>query len=250
MKATIERDAEDRMAGGRSEESEEKIRVLVVDDEANITDLVATVLRYEGFEVQSASSGRAGLRAVESFRPHLVVLDVMLPDLDGFEVQRRLADDARVPVVFLTAKDATEDKVRGLTMGADDYVTKPFSLEEFVARVRAVLRRAHGRDGSGPSVLRFADLELDEERHEVHRAKTPIELTPTEFTLLRYLMLNARRVLSKSQILDHVWHYDFAGEANVVETYISYLRKKIDHFDPPLLHTVRGVGYCLRLPKA
>jgi two-component system OmpR family response regulator len=250
MKATIERGAEGRMPEGRNEESEEKIRVLVVDDEANITDLVATVLRYEGFEVQSASSGREGLRAAESFRPHLVVLDVMLPDLDGFEVQRRLADDARVPVVFLTAKDGTEDKVRGLTMGADDYVTKPFSLEEFVARVRAVLRRAHGRDGSGPSVLRFADLELDEERHEVHRAKTAIELTPTEFTLLRYLMLNARRVLSKSQILDHVWHYDFAGEANVVETYVSYLRKKIDRFDPPLIHTVRGVGYCLRLPKA
>jgi two-component system, OmpR family, response regulator len=225
------------------------VRVLVVDDEANITDLVATVLRYEGFEVQTAATGRDGLKAVEDFRPHLVVLDVMLPDLDGFEVQRRLADEARVPVVFLTAKDTTDDKVRGLTMGADDYVTKPFSLEEFVARVRAVLRRAHGRDGSLGTTLRFADLELDEERHEVYRAKTPIELTPTEFTLLRYLMLNARRVLSKSQILDHVWHYDFAGEANVVETYISYLRKKIDRFDPPLIHTVRGVGYCLRLPK-
>jgi two-component system, OmpR family, response regulator len=228
---------------------EEQVRVLVVDDEANITDLVATVLRYEGFEVQAAATGRDGLKAVESFRPHLVVLDVMLPDVDGFEVQRRLADEARVPVVFLTAKDATEDKVRGLTMGADDYVTKPFSLEEFVARVRAVLRRAHGRDGSGSGILRFADLELDEERHEVHRAKTPIELTPTEFTLLRYLMLNPRRVLSKSQILDHVWHYDFAGEANVVETYISYLRKKVDRFEPHLIHTVRGVGYCLRLPK-
>jgi two-component system, OmpR family, response regulator len=251
MKATMEREAEGRMPVERGQEtSEDKIRVLVVDDEANITDLVATVLRYEGFDVRSASSGREGLRAAESFRPHLVVLDVMLPDLDGFEVQRRLSDDSRVPVVFLTAKDATEDKVRGLTMGADDYVTKPFSLEEFVARVRAVLRRAHGRDGSGRSALRFADLELDEERHEVHRAKTPIELTPTEFTLLRYLMLNPRRVLSKSQILDHVWHYDFAGEANVVETYISYLRKKIDRFDPPLIHTVRGVGYCLRLPKA
>ena len=247
MKATLEREAEGRMQQDRN--GDDRIRVLVVDDEANITDLVATVLRYEGFEVHSASSGREGLRAAESFRPHLVVLDVMLPDLDGFEVQRRLADGARVPVVFLTAKDATEDKVRGLTMGADDYVTKPFSLEEFVARVRAVLRRAHGRDGSGQGVLRFADLELDEERHEVHRAKTPVELTPTEFTLLRYLMMNARRVLSKSQILDHVWHYDFAGEANVVETYISYLRKKIDRFDPPLIHTVRGVGYCLRAAR-
>ena len=229
---------------------EDRVRVLVVDDEANITDLVATVLRYEGFEVLTASSGRDGLRAVETFRPHLVVLDVMLPDVDGFEVQRRLADEARVPVVFLTAKDATDDKVRGLTMGADDYVTKPFSLEEFVARVRAVLRRSHGQDGSPGTTLRFADLELDEERHEVHRAGISIDLTPTEFTLMRYMMLNPRRVLSKSQILDHVWHYDFAGEANVVETYISYLRKKIDTFDPPLIHTVRGVGYCLRLPKA
>ena len=236
--------------GVEVEESTDRVRVLVVDDEANITDLVATVLRYEGFDVETAASGRDGLEAVESFRPHLVVLDVMLPDLDGFEVQRRLADETRIPVVFLTAKDSTDDKVRGLTMGADDYVTKPFSLEELIARVRAVLRRAHGRDGAPSGTLRFADLELDEERHEVHRAKTPIELTPTEFTLLRYLMLNARRVLSKSQILDHVWHYDFAGEANVVETYISYLRKKIDRFDPPLIHTVRGVGYCLRLPKA
>jgi two-component system, OmpR family, response regulator len=244
MRATIEAEGRSLMAG------ENGVRVLVVDDEANITDLVATVLRYEGFDVRTAASGREGLKAVEDFRPHLVVLDVMLPDLDGFEVQRRLAEEERIPVVFLTAKDATDDKVRGLTMGADDYVTKPFSLEEFVARVRAVLRRAHGRDGSPPGALRFADLELDEERHEVHRAKTAIELTPTEFTLLRYLMLNPRRVLSKSQILDHVWHYDFAGDANVVETYISYLRKKIDRFDPPLIHTVRGVGYCLRLPKA
>jgi two-component system OmpR family response regulator len=239
-----------RRQGVEVDTATERVRVLVVDDEANITDLVATVLRYEGFEVQTAASGRDGLRAVEEFRPHLVVLDVMLPDLDGFEVQRRLADEARVPVVFLTAKDTTDDKVRGLTMGADDYVTKPFSLEEFVARVRAVLRRAHGRDGAPGTTLRFADLELDEERHEVYRAKTPIDLTPTEFTLLRYLMLNPRRVLSKAQILDHVWHYDFAGEANVVETYVSYLRKKIDRFDPPLIHTVRGVGYCLRLPKA
>ncbi|MGZ4103756.1 MAG: response regulator transcription factor [Actinomycetota bacterium] len=230
---------------------EERVRVLVVDDEANITDLVATVLRYEGFEVQTASTGRDALNAVSTFRPDLVVLDIMLPDLDGFEVQRHLADGGgKVPVVFLTAKDATEDKIRGLTMGADDYVTKPFSLEELVARVRAVLRRANGSDRSTTGRLRFADLELDEESHEVWRANTPIELTPTEFTLLRYLLLNARRVLSKAQILDHVWHYDFAGDANVVETYISYLRKKIDRFDPPLIHTIRGVGYCLRLPKA
>ena len=234
----------------RATEARSPVRVLVVDDENNITDLVATVLRYEGFDVQTAATGREALRRVESFRPHLVVLDVMLPDLDGFEVQRQLAGDGgRVPVVFLTAKDATEDKVRGLTMGADDYVTKPFSLEELIARVRAVLRRAHGADSHRNSTLAFEDLELDEDSHEVWRAKTSIELTPTEFTLLRYLMLNAKRVLSKAQILDHVWHYDFAGEANVVETYISYLRKKVDRFAPPLIQTVRGVGYCLRLPK-
>jgi two-component system OmpR family response regulator len=228
----------------------ESFRVLVVDDEPNITDLVATALRYERFDVQTAATGREALKAVEGYRPHLVVLDVMLPDLDGFDVQRRLADEGKIPVVFLTARDATEDKVRGLTMGADDYVTKPFSLEELVARVRAVLRRAHGSDGTQAGSLSFADLELDEDSHEVRRAGTLIELTPTEFTLLRYLMLNARRVLSKSQILDHVWHYDFGGDANVVETYISYLRKKIDRFEPPLIHTVRGVGYCLRLPRS
>ena len=228
----------------------ESFRVLVVDDEPNITDLVATALRYERFDVQTAATGREALKAVEGYRPHLVVLDVMLPDLDGFDVQRRLADEGKIPVVFLTARDATEDKVRGLTMGADDYVTKPFSLEELVARVRAVLRRAHGSDGTQAGSLSFADLELDEDSHEVRRAGTLIDLTPTEFTLLRYLMLNARRVLSKSQILDHVWHYDFGGDANVVETYISYLRKKIDRFEPPLIHTVRGVGYCLRLPRS
>jgi two-component system OmpR family response regulator len=228
----------------------ERTRVLVVDDESNITDLVATVLRYEGFEVQTAATGRDALKAVTAFRPALVVLDIMLPDLDGFEVQRQLADNGgKIPVVFLTAKDGTEDKVRGLTMGADDYVTKPFSLEELVARVRAVLRRASGADKSSSGRLQFADLEMDEESHEVWRANEAIELTPTEFTLLRYLLLNAKRVLSKAQILDHVWHYDFAGDANVVETYISYLRKKIDRFDPPLIHTIRGVGYCLRLPK-
>jgi len=201
--------------------------------------------------VQTAATGRDALKAVGAFRPALVVLDIMLPDLDGFEVQRQLADNGgKIPVVFLTAKDGTEDKVRGLTMGADDYVTKPFSLEELVARVRAVLRRANGIDKSSSGRLQFADLEMDEESHEVWRANEAIELTPTEFTLLRYLLLNAKRVLSKAQILDHVWHYDFAGDANVVETYISYLRKKIDKFDPPLIHTIRGVGYCLRLPKA
>ena len=183
----------------------ERTRVLVVDDESNITDLVATVLRYEGFEVQTAATGRDALKAVTAFRPALVVLDIMLPDLDGFEVQRQLADNGgKIPVVFLTAKDGTEDKIRGLTMGADDYVTKPFSLEELVARVRAVLRRANGPDKTETGRLQFADLEMDEESHEVWRANEAIELTPTEFTLLRYLLLNAKRVLSKAQILDHV----------------------------------------------
>ncbi|MGD0741959.1 MAG: response regulator transcription factor [Acidimicrobiales bacterium] len=225
-------------------------RVLVVDDEPNITNLVATALRYEGFEVATAASGRAALGEVESNRPDLLILDVLLPDLDGFEVARRLRQDGRhVPILFLTAKDATEDKVRGLTLGGDDYVTKPFSLEELVARVRAVLRRV--AEGAGaPSRLAFADLELDEETHEVFRGTTPIDLTPTEFKLLRYFLLNPRRVLSKAQILDYVWEYDFGGDANVVETYVSYLRKKIDTLGPPLIHTLRGVGYSLRVPAA
>jgi len=223
-------------------------RVLVVDDEPNITDLIATALRYEGFEVATANTGRGGLDQVLGFRPHLVVLDVMLPDLDGFEVARRLRQEARrVPILFLTARDATEDKVRGLTLGGDDYVTKPFSLEELLARIRAVLRRVVD-SGETDSRLVFADLELDEDTREVFRGSTPIELTPTEFKLLRYLMLNPRRVLSKAQILDHVWEYDFGGDANVVETYISYLRKKIDSLGPPLIHTLRGAGYSLRVP--
>jgi two-component system OmpR family response regulator len=224
--------------------------ILVVDDEPNITDLVATALRYEGFEVVTALSGRAALGEMAANRPDLLILDVMLPDLDGFEVARRLRQDGRrVPILFLTAKDATEDKVRGLTLGGDDYVTKPFSLEELIARVRAVLRRV-AEGSSASSRLVFADLELDEETHEVFRGKTPIDLTPTEFKLLRYLLLNPRRVLSKAQILDYVWEYDFGGDANVVETYVSYLRKKIDTLGPPLIHTLRGVGYSLRAPAA
>ncbi len=223
-------------------------RVLVVDDEENITDLVATALRYEGFEVEVAQSGRGALTAATSFRPQLIVLDVMLPDLDGFEVQRRLAADRlRVPILFLTARDETEAKVRGLTMGADDYVTKPFSLEEFVARVHAVLRRSG--QAEQPARLEFADLEMDEETHEVWRGGEPVELSPTEFNLLRYLLLNARRVVSKAQIVDHVWRYDFGGDPRIVENYISYLRKKVDFREPRLIHTVRGVGYSLRLPR-
>jgi two-component system OmpR family response regulator len=221
-------------------------RILVVDDEPSITDLLATALRYERFDVDVAHTGRAALGAVANFRPHLIVLDVMLPDLNGFDVARRLADQReRVPVLFLTARDATEDRVRGLTLGGDDYVSKPFSLEELIARVRAILRRTKGaEDGSR---LVFTDLEMDDDLHQVWRAGRPVELTATEYKLLRDLLVNAPRVLSKSQILDHVWNYDFGGEANIVETYISYLRKKIDRDEPPLIHTVRGVGYCLRV---
>jgi two-component system, OmpR family, response regulator len=223
-------------------------KVLVVDDESNITDLVATALRYEGFEVGVAHDGREALASVDQFRPDLIVLDVMLPDLDGFEVQRRLLDRGRpTPVVFLTARDATEDKVRGLTVGGDDYVTKPFSLDELVARIRSVLRRVQGALPAADR-LRFADLEMDEDAHEVWRGNRAVELTATEFSLLRFLLMNPRRVLSKAQILDHVWHYDFGGDPAIVETYISYLRKKVDGVEPHLIHTVRGVGYVLRLP--
>jgi two-component system OmpR family response regulator len=227
----------------------EGARILVVDDEPNITDLLSTALRYTGFEVAVADSGRQALAQAASFLPELILLDVMLPDFDGFEVCRRLRDDGvNVPVLFLTARDATEDKVSGLTLGGDDYVTKPFSLEEVVARVRAVLRRSRS-DSADSVTLQFADVEMNEDTHQVRRDGQLIDLSPTEFKLLRYLLLNAKRVLSKSQILDHVWQYDFGGDANVVETYISYLRKKIDRAGPPLIHTVRGVGYTLRLPQ-
>ena len=230
--------------------SSDPARVLVVDDEESITQLVSTVLRYEGFQVETAADGRAAVQLARTFQPDIVVLDVMLPDLDGFEVYRRLANgSAPVPVLFLTARDSTEDRVRGLTLGADDYVGKPFSLEELVARVRAVLRRTRGGQENG-AVLRYADLELDEDAHEVSRGGIPIELTATEFRLLRYLMLNPRRVLTRAQLLDHVWNYDFAGDARVLETYVSYLRKKLDAHGPPLIQTVRGVGYALRPPRA
>jgi two-component system OmpR family response regulator len=223
--------------------------VLVVDDDPYITDLVATTLRYEGFEVTTVGSGRDAITMVESFAPDLIVLDVMLPDLEGFDVQRRLVDSGRnTPVLFLTARDATEDKVRGLSIG-DDYLTKPFSLEELVARIRAILRRTQG-PGSQEERLRFADLEMDEATHEVRRGGKAVELTATEFKLLRYLLSNPRRVLSKSQIVNSVWNYDFGGDPSVVETYISYLRRKVDAVEPRLIHTVRGVGYVLRLPPS
>ncbi len=222
-------------------------RILVVDDEPSIVDAVSTSLRYEGFDVEEATTGRAALAVAQERTPDLVVLDVMLPDLDGLEVTRRLrADGIRVPILFLTAKDALEDKLAGLTIGGDDYVTKPFSLAEIIARIRVILRRSGVEGEEQDGLLRFADLEMDEATHEVRRAGVFIQLTATEFNLLRYFMLNPRRVLSKPQILDHVWHYDFDGEQNIVETYVSYLRKKIERLGPPLIHTIRLVGYSLR----
>jgi two-component system OmpR family response regulator len=221
--------------------------VLVVDDEPYITDLLGMALRHVGFTVDTAGSIGEARTQVARRVPDVLVLDVMLPDGDGIELCRRLrAEGVRAPVLFLTARDATEDKVRGLTVGGDDYMTKPFSLEELDARVRALLRRAGTTPADEPRRLTFADLELDEDAHEVTRAGQPVGLSPTEFKLLRYLLVNAGRVVSKAQILDHVWEYDFGGDGGVVETYVSYLRKKIDPLGPPLIQTVRGVGYALR----
>jgi two-component system, OmpR family, response regulator len=235
------------MDGGRSTATAEA-HLLVVEDDANILELLTASLRFAGFEVAAATTGSEAVTAAMRTRPDLVVLDVMLPDLDGFEVIKLLRSEAgHIPVVFLTARDATDDKIRGLTLGGDDYVTKPFSLEELTARIRAVLRRTGG--APAPPRLVFADLALDEETHEVHRAGNRVSLSPTEFKLLRYLMLNANRVLSKVQILDHVWNYDFRGDDNIVESYISYLRRKVDNVEPKLIHTLRGVGYVLRHPE-
>jgi two-component system OmpR family response regulator len=220
-------------------------RVLVVDDERNIAELVATALRYEGFDVTIAGDGRQALESARRLTPALVVLDVMLPGADGFTVQQRLRSDGhQVPVLFLTARDSVEDKVRGLTLGGDDYLTKPFSIEELVARVRAILRRT-SPDDHGTRIA-YADLELDEETRDVRRAGKRVDLSPTEYKLLRYLLLNARRIVSKAQILDHVWQYDFGGDGRIVETYISYLRKKVDAGHEPLIQTNRGVGYSIR----
>ena len=224
-------------------------RVLVVDDEPNIVDVITMALRFQGFDVESAGTGTAALSAVTTFRPDLIVLDVMLPDMEGFDVAQRLgAQRSRVPVIFLTARDATDDKIRGLTLGGDDYVTKPFSLEELVARIRTVLRRA-GLAEPESSRLTFEDVELDEDAREVTRSGAPVDLTATEYRLLRYLLLNPRRVLTRAQLLEHVWDYDFGGDALVLETYVSYLRKKLDAHGPPLIQTVRGVGYALRPPR-
>jgi two-component system, OmpR family, response regulator len=223
-------------------------RILVVDDERSIVDAVATALRYEGFQVDEASTGREALAAVLEREPDLVVLDWMLPDIHGIEVGRRLRDRGfKTAILFLTAKDAVENKVEALRAGGDDYVTKPFSLAELVARVQAILRRTAGELPG--DVLQFADLTLDEARHEVFRGETQIELTATEFNLLRYFMLNPRRVLSKGQILQNVWRYDFGGNSNVVETYVSYLRRKLDGAGPPLIRTVRQAGYMLELGR-
>ncbi|GAA1014351.1 DNA-binding response regulator [Acrocarpospora pleiomorpha] len=223
-------------------------RLLVVDDELNIRELLAASLRFAGFEVAIAADGREAVLMAERVRPDLMVLDVMLPDMDGFAVAARLRSSGRrIPVLFLTARDTTEDKLAGLALG-DDYVTKPFSLEEVLARIRAVLRRTGGDPGL-PARLQVADLELDEDAHQVWRQGRPVRLSPTEFKLLHYFMVNQGRVLSKAQILDHVWHYDFGGDRNVVESYVSYLRRKIDTQDPKLIHTLRGVGYVLRAPR-
>ena len=223
-------------------------RILVVDDEPNIVEVISMALTYQGFTVESAGTGRDALEAVARFRPHLVLLDVMLPDMEGFEVAERLgAQHSDVPVIFLTARDETADKVRGLNQG-DDYVTKPFSLEELIARVRMVLRRTGQADADG-SRLTFEDLEMNDDTREVTRGGVPIALTDTEYRLLRYFLRNPRRVLSRSQLLEHVWEYDFGGDARVLETYVSYLRKKLDPHGEPLIQTVRGVGYALRTAR-
>ncbi|MGW6692637.1 response regulator transcription factor [Rhodococcus sp. NPDC054953] len=226
-------------------------KILIVDDEPNIVELLSVSLRFQGFEVATASTGAEGLDRAKAFRPDAMILDVMMPGMDGFGLLRRLrADGIDAPVLFLTAKDAVEDKVSGLTLGADDYVTKPFSLEEVVARLRVILRRV-SRDPAtaAPARITFADIELDDDTHEVWKAGEPVSLSPTEFTLLRYFMVNAGVVLSKPRILDHVWHYDFGGEIGVVESYVSYLRRKVDTTEPRLIQTLRGVGYVMREPR-
>jgi two-component system OmpR family response regulator len=224
------------------------IRAVVVDDEDSLTDLLSMALRYEGWDVRIAADGQKALTTIREFRPDVVVLDVMLPDITGLSVLSRLrADGIQTPILFLTAKDAVDDRVAGLTVGGDDYVTKPFSLEELVARLRALIRRSSiTQSDADDSVIEVGDLSLDEESYEVRRAGQLVELTATEFELLRYLMRNPRRVLSKAQILDRVWSYDFGGRSSVVEIYISYLRKKIDSLGPAMIHTVRGFGYVLK----
>ena len=223
------------------------IRVLTVDDERSLTELLSMAMRYEGWEVTTAGSGTTAVKAAREVKPDAIVLDMMLPDFDGLEVMRRIrTEQPDVPVIFLTAKDALDDRIGGLTAGGDDYVTKPFSLEELIARLRGLLRRSGATTARPDTQIVVGDLILDEDSHEVTRAGEPIKLTATEFELLRYLMRNPKRVLSKAQILDRVWNYDFGGQANVVELYISYLRKKIDAGREPMIHTLRGAGYVLK----
>ncbi|WP_040833190.1 response regulator transcription factor [Nocardia brevicatena] len=235
-----------------SAEQAPEARVLVVDDEPMIVELLSVSLRFQGFEVATAGDGAKALDLARSFRPQALIVDVMMPGMNGFGLLRRLrADGIGAPVLFLTARDEVHDKVAGLTLGADDYVTKPFSLEEVVARLRVILRRAGAvAPVRETSRLRFADIELDDDTHEVWKAGEPVALSPTEFTLLRYFMVNAGTVLSKPRILDHVWRYDFGGDVGVVETYVSYPRKKIDTGDRRLIHTLRGVGYVMREPNS
>jgi two-component system, OmpR family, response regulator len=232
----------------RSAPAKTEARLLVVDDEPTILELLAGTLRFAGFDVLTAVSGAEALRVAAAGKPDLILLDVMMPDCDGFEVVRRIrAGVPRFPVIFLTARDAVHERVTGLTLGGDDYVTKPFSLDEVLARIRAVLRRSRGEPEHGAR-LAVADLELDEDSHEVWRAGSLVALSPNEFKLLRYLMINAGRVLSKAQILDHVWDYSFDGDGNIIESYICYLRRKLDHGEPRLIHTIRGIGYVMRIP--
>ncbi len=238
--STLQRDALSRADG-------QPVRALVVDDEANLAELLSTALRYEGWQVEHALTGQAAIKQAKAMDPDVILLDVMLPDLSGLDVLRRIrATHPHVPVLFLTAKDAVEDRIAGLTAGGDDYVTKPFSLEEVVARLRALLRRAGAVSEREEAVLVVGDLRMDEDSHEVSRGGVDIRLTATEFELLRYFMRNPKRVLSKAQILDRVWQYDFGGQANIVELYVSYLRRKIDKGRAPMLHTLRGVGYVLK----
>ena len=232
----------------RDAPAQSEARLLVVDDEPTILELLAGTLRFAGFDVLTAVSGAEALRAAAAAKPDLILLDVMMPDCDGFDVIRRIrAGGPRVPVIFLTARDSVHERVTGLTLGGDDYVTKPFSLDEVLARIRAVLRRSRG-EPEAASRLMVADLELDEDSHQVWRAGTEVALSPNEFKLLRYLMINAGRVLSRAQILDHVWNYSFDGDGNIVESYICYLRRKLDRGEPRLIHTIRGIGYVLRVP--
>ena len=233
-------------------ENSQNLKVLVVDDEPNIVELLTVSLKFQGFEVETANSGPAAIELAHSWKPDAYILDVMMPEMDGFELLSKLrAEGLDAPVLFLTAKDAVEDRIHGLTIGADDYVTKPFSLEEVITRLRVILRRGNvSEDSNEDSTLRYADLTLNDDTHEVTKAGEIVELSPTEFNLLRYLMLNAEVVVSKAKILDNVWHYDFGGDGNVVESYISYLRRKVDTGDVQLIHTVRGVGYVLRMPRS